>query len=122
MEKWKDIYDGWKVSNMGNIMKPNGKVMNFRSKGYRECEIGMVHRIVAYFFCNPPCEANKRWVCEGYEVHHKNRLPWDNRAENLVYLTHEEHKAVHKNKNRVVQNNSINRYLIINYLNSLRGC
>jgi len=28
-------------------------------------------------------------------VHHKNSIPWDNRPDNLVPLTHEEHNRVH---------------------------
>lgn len=125
MEIWKNVKDtGWKVSATGKVMKPNGHIINFRSRGYRECELGMVHRIVAYYFCNPPCEANKRWVCEGYEVHHKNRIPSDNRADNLVYVTHDEHKRIHQTKyqrrNENV-NNIIDRTLVLNFLNSLRG-
>ena len=33
-------------------------------------------------------------VCDK-EIHHKNRIPWDNRPENLEPLTTEEHKRLH---------------------------
>lgn len=124
MEEWKDIKDtGWKVSSLGNMMKPDGRCINFRSNDYRKCELGWVHRIVAYYFCNPPCEANKSWVCEGYAVHHVNRNPADNRAENLKYLTHEEHRKVHKEmspKHKKDKDTKISNELISLFLNSLR--
>lgn len=121
-ERWKEILDtNWKVSSEGNIMKPDGKIIHFRSRGYRECELGKVHRIVAYYFCNPPTEANERWVCPGYEVHHKNRQPWDNRASNLEYLTYEEHNEVHKHKQRRNDNpGEVDRELVMLFLDSMR--
>lgn len=125
MEIWKDVKDtGWKVSNMGNMMKPSGRIVKFRSKGYRKCAVGMVHRIVAYYFCNPPAEVNERWVCKGYEVHHKNKNPYDNRAENLVYLTHEEHKKLHNNNRKHSKGETTEitkKDLAMLYLNALRG-
>lgn len=33
---------------------------------------------------------------EGKHVHHKNRIPWDNRPENLELLTHSEHRQEHE--------------------------
>lgn len=101
---WKEIKDtGWKVSDKGEIMRPNGTISKFRTSGYAECKFGFVHRIVAYYFCNPPKEVNDNWVCEGYEVHHKDLNPRNNRADNLVYVTHEEHKEIHKKKIRRVK-------------------
>lgn len=124
MTEWKDIKDtGWKVSSDGDIMKPNGKTINFKSKGYRRCELGYVHLIVAYYFCNPPANVSKSWICEGYEVHHKDKDPSNNKSTNLVYLTHKEHHNIHKEKVVRPKSNKyeINRELVYDYLRSLRG-
>lgn len=34
----------------------------------------------------------------GKDVHHKNRIPWDNRPENIELLTKEEHGRLHSNE------------------------
>ena len=122
MIEWKNIREtGYKVSNDGDIMKPNGEVIKFRSKTYRKCDVGFVHRIVAYYFCNPPSEANDKFVCEGYEVHHKDLDPSNNKAENLVYLTYQEHKEAHKvKKPKANVEDKIDNNLIMIYLDSLR--
>lgn len=31
----------------------------------------------------------------GYDVHHKNEIPWDNRPENLEVIEHSEHRRLH---------------------------
>lgn len=126
MEKWKDIRDtGWKVSDLGNIMKPNGKVIQFRTDGYRECEVGKVHKLVATYFCNPPEDTT------GWCVHHKNKIPSDNRAENLVWMRFKDHQELHtkdrrehpkKKTPKASKDVPISRELIYNYLNSLREC
>lgn len=120
-EDWKKIKDGWEVSSEGNIKKPDGNIIKFRSRGYRRCDLGLVHRIVAYYFCNPPGPVNEAWVCEGYEVHHKNKHPWDNRAENLIYLTHQEHREIHKGRRETKEYQGIDKRLILDFLNSLRN-
>lgn len=51
----------------------------------------LVHKIVAELFCDLP-EGKKK---EQLVIHHKNFIRTDGRAENLVYLTPEEHYAIH---------------------------
>lgn len=34
----------------------------------------------------------------GMDVHHKNRIPWDNRHENVEPLTPEEHRELHRDE------------------------
>lgn len=36
-------------------------------------------------------------IFDGYDVHHRNEVPWDNRAENLEVLTHGNHRKIHSN-------------------------
>lgn len=105
---WKDIFDtGWKVSNEGDIMRPNGKLVRFRSKKHLKCEIGFVHQIVAYFFLeHPNAEQTGRFTFEGYHVHHKDKCPWNNSANNLIYLTIEEHKQVHSKRKELIDTKS----------------
>ena len=51
----------------------------------------LVHKIVADLFCEVP-EGKKK---EELQIHHKNFIRTDGRAENLVYLTPGEHYAIH---------------------------
>lgn len=130
MEKeiWKVVRDtDYKVSNYGNIMKPDGKLINFTSKKYRRCKVGYVHRLVAYYFCNPPEGTMENGVCHGYEIHHIDKDPSNNYYENLVYLPREEHKKIHEHKvvshsgsKRIRKQTEINPQLILDFLNSLR--
>lgn len=105
MEIWKTIKNSnYKISNMGNVLKPNNKLIKFRTKKYRYFEYEDIngilhnvalHRMVALYFCNPPEGTGDNGICEGYNVHHKNRIKYDNRSENLIYLTIEEHNNIH---------------------------
>lgn len=56
----------------------------------KEKAIG-VHRLLAI------AEYGFDAVC-GKEVHHKNRIPWDNRPENLEPLTQGDHKRAHSDQ------------------------
>lgn len=49
-----------------------------------------IHRLVALLFCSNPDPEHKT------EVHHKDVNSLNNKAENLVWLTPEEHRAIHK--------------------------
>lgn len=99
---WKKIFDtGYEVSSEGDIKKPNGKLIRFRSNGYREFDLGFVHQIVAYFFLeHPNAEKLGRYSFVGYQVHHKDRNPWNNSVDNLIYLSEEEHKKIHASRKK----------------------
>lgn len=92
MEEWKDILDfpGYKVSNHGNVMNKNGKIMeggtietSDPALSYRKVNLVKdkkpktmrVHRLVALAFIPNP--DNKP------EIDHINRDGMDNRVENL---------------------------------------
>ena len=53
--------------------------------------------MVALAFIPIP-EKYKGIPVEKLDVHHINFIPWDNRVENLCYLTRAEHKAIHASK------------------------
>lgn len=92
-EIWKDIegYEGlFEVSNLGAIRRvANGEIVHQYNNKYgyklvtlsknRKCQQYLVHRIVAFSFC----EGYK----EGLVVNHKNEYKSDNRAENLEWCT-----------------------------------
>lgn len=108
MEKeiWKDIvgYKDYEVSNLGRIFskKNGGKILtprfdsrkkymqiNLTKNGKVKCEL--VHRIVAKAFLQN--QDNKP------EVNHKNCVTYDNRVENLEWVTKcENMKHAYKNK------------------------
>jgi len=106
MENWKFINNSdWQISDLGNVKKPTGKLINFKTKNYRQftyidhnnlSHSVFVHRMVALYFCNPPEGTHLNGICEGYNIHRKNIIKYDNRAESLVYITIEEHQQIHK--------------------------
>lgn len=85
MEQWKYIDNNW-VSDLGNV-KYNGKVTKCNGYFFLTKEKEYVHILVAKAFCN--------WF-DGCDVHHINLNKLDNRVENLICLTHEEHSKIHK--------------------------
>lgn len=95
MEKYREIeYNGLKavVSNYGNaktkIYVNNGQVYVYcgKSKSIR------LSRMIAKAFP----EICGEWF-DDCEVHHKDHNPLNNKAENLVVLTKEQHKELHRN-------------------------
>lgn len=49
-----------------------------------------VHKLMASFFLGIPDDPKRN------EIHHKNFNPYDNRPENLMWVTSQEHRALHK--------------------------
>ena len=115
-EEWKSafgFYGTGEVSNNGLF-----KYLNFNRTGKEKITIGSkasnghlkvcycqdnkrktyaVHRLVAIAFVPIP-EKYKGIPIDKLDVHHINFIPWDNRPENLCWLTKTEHLALHKSK------------------------
>lgn len=101
-EEWRVIeeFDRYLVSNKGNIKSTIGKEKILKQymlpNGYLQVKLSkngksynrFVHRLVAIAFVDTD-SVNK-------EVHHKNRNRTDNNADNLEWLTKEEHVRKHK--------------------------
>lgn len=72
--------------------KPKDPYLTHHSQGYEEIRHWQqriyVHRLaaIAWFGFD---------AVDGHHVHHKNRIPWDNREENLEVMTESEHRSHH---------------------------
>ena len=109
-EQWKPVvdYEGlYEVSNFGRV-----KSLNYRNTGkegimaihkFRQGHLNvhikskrlLIHVLVAKAFIPIP-DKYKGIPIEKLDVHHINFLPWDNRVENLMWLTKKEHHTIHK--------------------------
>lgn len=88
MEEWR-IIEGHEVSNLGNTKEEtykHGYYLEFYKSNHTA-----VHLIVAKAFP----EICGEWF-EGCQVHHKDRNKLNNRADNLICLTKEQHYLEHK--------------------------
>ena len=101
MKKFYLHYSGLKVARDGEIWIPksggqpehftygtnNGNIrfrVEYKGKKYYP------HKLVAEVFLN-----NNKPIPKGYHVHHIDGNPTNNRVENLLILTHIEHKHIH---------------------------
>lgn len=86
---------GYFISDEGKIYDSNG--VEQKQKLYPRCDYyyfksHKVHQMMVHSFYG---------YKDGYDVHHKNQIKSDNRLQNLVYLTRQEHTKLHSigNKN-----------------------
>lgn len=101
MEIFKDIkgYPGYQISNLGRIWsyKQRGRYMipSPNNRGYMQINLvaangkrkkELVHRLVALHFIDNP--DNKP------EVNHINHIRYDNRVENLEWVSHSENNTL----------------------------
>lgn len=124
-EIWRPIegYDGlYEVSNLGRIYSyPRERTKggygygNDAGYGYKRCCLDrrkklfkQVHILVYETFVGS--------IPTGYEIHHKNFNPSDNRLENLELLSREEHQKLHlKDKYKKVRQYTLEGQFVAEY-------
>lgn len=86
------------VTNSGRGEFPKDDHLNVTLRKNYKVKPRKVHAIIAETFLEKPQTTEK------LVVHHINLNPQDNNAENLVYLTHKEHRQLHSQLNRFDKN------------------
>ena len=103
-EEWKNINEFYKISSEGRIksfcdyetilIKPQRvkkgyeRVLIYNGDGTRVQKF--VHKLVANAFDECGKQEDESW-----QVHHLNNIPYDNRKNNLKWVSEEEHKQIH---------------------------
>lgn len=81
------VYDNYQIDENGIIYDMNGNIQEtYVKQGRPTFKKISVHRYVMHSF---------KGYQEGMDVHHLNGDKFDNRLDNLVYLTRSEHIALH---------------------------
>ena len=97
-ELWKDISNcsGYQISSLGRVRGPRGiRKLTFRKDRRVQVIIHKrtyaIHRLVAEAFIPNPNNYT--------EVHHKDKNPMNNRVDNLLWCSFEQHWEFHRAKN-----------------------
>ena len=113
-EEWKQITfaKDYYISNMGRvksykknkaiILKPD---LTRKNKGYQRVQLyinnsgqhKLINRLVALYFLD---DVPKKEDLLNYVVHHKNFICTDNRADNLKWMTKQQHRDLHRKANK----------------------
>lgn len=103
-EQWKEIENSggnYFISNMGRIKSYKGYIAKILAiptqKGYKRVSMDLgtgktnylVHKLVAQYFLPLPTKP----FCA---IHHKDFNSLNNKADNLLWVTKEEHKEIHR--------------------------
>ena len=97
-EEWKQIDFNYFISNRGRVksfVKWKSRILkqSENTNGYLRVELYgkkiLIHKLVAKYFLDKPTEGQT-------EIHHIDLNSQNNNADNLIYLTKEQHKQIHK--------------------------
>lgn len=120
MEVWRNINDGYSVSDYGRVksnerivIRSNGRPHYVKEKilsqcvddkGYLRCGIGKIHKLVAEAFVPNP---------NGYTVvHHKDHNQTNNRPTNLEWVDENTHNKMHSNLQKIIPPKVVYQYTL----------
>jgi len=90
--------------NVGRSLQPRGPPLKVNRDGYEVFSVNDKIDDVSTFFHHQLLAIADgadpdRVFDDGHNIHHINRIPWDNRTENLEVLTKSEHAKIHYEDN-----------------------
>ena len=110
MEEWK-VFDGYKISNFGNIIGKYGKILKFEMRnGYKRITINKKHRcvhiLVALLFIGerPP----------NFVIDHIDRDKTNNNVSNLRYITQQQNNFNKNAKGYRIMKNGFSAQIQLN--------